>query len=121
MNNTTTCIPTNCSAWGMSLENNSAYRICQTCRERAAVSRRRRRAGEQQEDALVATNPRGSQEEQVSLLMLKVEPEADPGQTLLSIPRSFLAFVLWTLDAWTRNDLISMPYTRLMKGKRNLR
>ncbi|KAG1167712.1 hypothetical protein G6F70_009414 [Rhizopus microsporus] len=38
-------------------------------------------------------------QEQLSLLMLKVDPEADSGQNLLSISRSFLAFVLWTLDA----------------------
>jgi hypothetical protein len=57
------------------------------------------------------------QEEQSSLLMLKVDPEADPEQNLLPIYRSFLAFVLWTLDAWTRNVPIATPYTRLMKGK----
>ncbi|CEG64629.1 hypothetical protein RMATCC62417_01568 [Rhizopus microsporus] len=59
MNNTTTRIPTNCSACGMSLENNSAYRICQIRRERVAASRHRCRAEEQQEDAVVATRPRG--------------------------------------------------------------
>jgi hypothetical protein len=61
------------------------------------------------------------QEEQSSLLMLKVGPEADPGQNLLPISRSFLAFVLWTLDAWTRNAPTVMPYTGSMKGKRHLR
>jgi hypothetical protein len=61
------------------------------------------------------------QEEQSSLLMLKVDPEADPGQNLLPISRSFLAFVLWTLDAWTRNAPIATPCTGSMKGKRHLR
>ncbi|CEG76789.1 hypothetical protein RMATCC62417_11641 [Rhizopus microsporus] len=61
MNNTTTItgIPANCSACGMSLESNSAYRACQTCRERVVASRRRRRAEDQQEEAGVATRSRG--------------------------------------------------------------
>jgi hypothetical protein len=61
------------------------------------------------------------QEEQSNLLMLKVDPEADPGQNLLPISRSFLAFVLWTVDAWTRNASIATPCTGSMKGKRCLR
>jgi hypothetical protein len=65
------------------------------------------------------------QEEQSSLLMLKVDPEADPeadpGQNLLPISLSFLAFILWTLDAWTRNAPTATPYTGSMKGKIHLR
>jgi hypothetical protein len=60
-------------------------------------------------------------QEQSSFLMLKVDPEADPGQNLLPISLSFLTFVLWSLDAWTKSVSIVTPCTGSMKGKRHLR
>jgi hypothetical protein len=53
--------------------------------------------------------------------MLKVDPEANSGQTLLPIFHSFLAFVLWSLDIWKKSVPIATPCTGSMKGKRHLR
>ena len=95
---------TSCSSYRAPLPVDSGHRTCQACRERVAASRRRRRAEDQ---------------EQSSLLMLKIDPEADPGQNLLPISRSFFAFVLWALGIWTRNAHTVTPCIGSMKGKRH--
>ncbi|KAG1169137.1 hypothetical protein G6F70_008661 [Rhizopus microsporus] len=76
-----------CSSCHAPLPVYSCHPTCQACRKRVAASR----------------HLEADQEEQLSLLMLKIDPEADPGQNLLPISLSFLAFILWTLDEWTRD------------------
>ncbi|CEG67144.1 hypothetical protein RMATCC62417_03612 [Rhizopus microsporus] len=49
-NNTVTVLTTNCSSCHAPLPVDSAYRICQTCREQVAAIRRRRRAEQEEQE-----------------------------------------------------------------------
>ncbi|CEJ04419.1 hypothetical protein RMCBS344292_18381 [Rhizopus microsporus] len=49
-NNTVTVLTTNCSSCHAPLPVDSAYRICQTCREQVAATRRRRRAEQEEQE-----------------------------------------------------------------------
>ncbi|PHZ17411.1 uncharacterized protein RHIMIDRAFT_243485 [Rhizopus microsporus ATCC 52813] len=75
---------TNCSSCYAPLPVDSRYRTCQIFRERVAASRRRRRAEDQQEEAGVATRPRGRPRRTVESVDAEGRPRGRPRRTVES-------------------------------------
>ncbi|PHZ10203.1 uncharacterized protein RHIMIDRAFT_239681, partial [Rhizopus microsporus ATCC 52813] len=68
----------NCSSCHAPLPIDSRHHTCQACRERVAASRRRRLAEDQQEEASVATRPRGRPRRTVESVDAESRPRGRP-------------------------------------------